>query len=81
MIIFGTLIALALVVLAFMVIILFPEANLTKKLLIAGAGLILAAIIFLASLAIFELALEITKLEKELDQLEDDIALKNPQTK
>jgi|GEM_PF-3178267 len=74
---FGTLLSLVLVALSFLVIILFPEANLTKKLLIAGAGLILAVIIFLASLAIFELTLEITKLEKEIDKLEDESALKN----
>lgn len=72
--IFGSIIALGLILTALITIVLFPEANLTKKILVAGGMVIVAAIIFMISLGLFEFMIEIIEIEQEVAKLEKELS-------
>lgn len=72
----GSIIALGLIFTALATIVLFPEANLTKKLFVAAGMVIVGGIIFMISLGLFEFMMEIIKIEQEVAVLEKENGLK-----
>lgn len=76
-IVLGLLVSLALVVLALIVYLGLPEADMTKKALVGAGCLLVAGIVALISIALFESMQEINHLEEEVEVLEQEIEGKN----
>ena len=71
--ILGILISLALMIIAIIVFINYPEANLQKKIFVSLGIFIGAIIILILTIAFFEVAIETSKLDELAEELEEEI--------
>jgi chromate transport protein ChrA len=65
----GVLTAIILVIIAIAVLIAYPEANINKKIVVSIGLIILAIIVFIATLGFYETGIEVEKLEQEVENL------------
>ena len=73
LLVLGIIIGLAILAGAILLFIYFPEGNFQKKSLVAGGLVILAIVIFLLTITLFEFLLAFLNVEAEVEEIEEEV--------